>query len=94
MTDLNAMKRLWVHEIMRVYYDRLVYPNDRQNLLGSIREICDRQLRIQFDELCSHLVDEGRYKLDDFPFSRLASVTLKFAGVTEKNLTKPRSSWR
>ncbi len=55
MADLNAMKRLWIHETMRVYYDRLVYPSDRKIFLDSVRQICNEQLQISFDQLCNNL---------------------------------------
>ena len=55
MTDLKAMKRLWVHETMRVYYDRLVYEDDRSSFLESVRGICDSKLKITLNELFQHL---------------------------------------
>jgi len=56
MADLNAMKRLWVHEALRVYYDRLVYPSDRVCLLESVSDVCSRHLDVNFDALCKRLV--------------------------------------
>lgn len=42
--DLNSMRRLWTHEILRVYGDRLVDDNDRQWLFEAICEEIDTNL--------------------------------------------------
>jgi dynein heavy chain len=55
MADLSAMKRLWVHETMRVYYDRLVYSCDQASFFNAVKKICDSRLQIEFNELNNHL---------------------------------------
>ena len=59
MEDLNAMKRLWVHEVFRVYHDRLVGDADRTGFFQTIRSICTDDLLIDFDELCKNCSTGG-----------------------------------
>lgn len=51
MADSNNLKRLWVHEVMRVYYDRLVDDSDRQWLVKYLREVTQDQFHVSFDKL-------------------------------------------
>eukprot|EP00798_Chlamydomonas_sp_ICE-L_P012761 gene12761-16012_t len=44
-------KRLWVHEVFRVFYD--------QWLVDQLKETCLRYLSLPFDSLMAHLVPEG-----------------------------------
>lgn len=46
---LFLFARLWVHEAMRVFYDRLIDDNDRIWLFKEIRVIADRHFLEQFD---------------------------------------------
>lgn len=55
MEDLVAMKRLWVHEVLRVYYDRLVDDADRTWIVQALREITARQLEEEFDTMFQRL---------------------------------------
>lgn len=57
MTDLKAMKRLWFHEVMRVYCDRLVYDDDCSAFLKCIEVVCGQHLDIDFRELNGGLRD-------------------------------------
>lgn len=59
MEDLRSMKKLWVHEVMRVFYDRLVDANDRKWLLDRISASCASHLNEDFNHLMSELDQDG-----------------------------------
>lgn len=55
MEDLKAMKRLWIHEVLRVYCDRLVDDQDRNWLVGTLHDVCKEHLFEDMNELLAHL---------------------------------------
>lgn len=59
MEDLVAMKRLWVHEVLRVYYDRLVDDNDRNWLINTLHEICKPRLSEDLNKILSRIATPG-----------------------------------
>ena len=55
VSDPAVMKRLWVHEVMRVYYDRLVDDLDRTWIVDFLKETMAKSFNTDFDELFKKL---------------------------------------
>ena len=49
------MIRLWVHEVYRVFYDRLVDDKDRAWLHSSLKKVTKEHFKEDFDAMFKHL---------------------------------------
>lgn len=62
--DLNAFLRLWVHEVHRVFCDRLIDDTDQLAFLKCVRETSKKRFNADFDRLLGHLDINGDGKVD------------------------------
>ncbi|XP_023289368.1 dynein heavy chain 7, axonemal-like, partial [Orussus abietinus] len=56
--DESAMKRLWVHEVLRVYGDRLVDDADAAWLVEQIRQTLVQRMEVKMDDLFREFIIE------------------------------------
>ena len=55
MPTLESMKKLWVHEVLRVFGDRLVEQSDINWLIEQIRTTLKEKMEIDLDKLLADL---------------------------------------
>ena len=56
----STFVRLWGHEILRVFYDRLVDDHDRTWFIDYLREVVSNDFSLSFDELFEHIANNGK----------------------------------
>lgn len=59
MENLLAMKRLWVHEVLRVYNDRLIDDADRSWLIETLHSVSHQRLEESMDTMFERLASPG-----------------------------------
>eukprot|EP00118_Oscarella_pearsei_P019988 m.215265 g.215265 ORF g.215265 m.215265 type:complete len:3605 (+) comp39831_c0_seq13:113-10927(+) len=59
MQEGDKLTRLWVHEVYRVFYDRLVDDQDRMFFFEVIKETLQSQFKQSIDRLMKHLQPKG-----------------------------------
>ncbi|XP_039631019.1 dynein heavy chain 3, axonemal [Polypterus senegalus] len=56
----DKLIRLWIHEVYRVFYDRLIDNSDRQTFFHIIKETTSNYFKQSLDKLLSHLTPSGK----------------------------------
>ncbi|KAG2427037.1 hypothetical protein HYH02_014682 [Chlamydomonas schloesseri] len=60
--DPERLQRLWVHEALRVYHDRLVDEGDREWIAATLRKTAEKNFPgCKFDALMARLAGEGSH---------------------------------
>lgn len=65
MTEGDKLMRLWVHEVYRVFYDRLVDDKDRLKFFEIVKQTLHQYFKVNIDKLLSHLSKSGGSLMDD-----------------------------
>lgn len=64
LENKNTMIRLFVHEVFRVFYDRLVDDNDRAWLFELMHSIVKNSFDESFEKVCEHLKQGSKVSTD------------------------------
>ena len=62
--DKDRLIRLWAHEVMRVFSDRLVNDEDRKWFLDTLRDVVKKTFGSNFDNVFMHLDNNHDRKVD------------------------------
>ncbi|XP_063790494.1 dynein axonemal heavy chain 3 isoform X2 [Pseudophryne corroboree] len=60
LQDNDKLIRLWIHEVYRVFYDRLIDPEDRQIFFNMVKETTSSCFKQSVDKVLSHLAPTGK----------------------------------
>ncbi|MEE6497717.1 hypothetical protein FKM82_002819 [Ascaphus truei] len=60
LQDNDKLIRLWIHEVYRVFYDRLIDPDDRQVFFNMVKETTSYCFKQSVDKVLSHLAHTGK----------------------------------
>jgi len=61
----DTLRRLWTHEVFRVFYDRLVDDADRSWLVSHAKEVVKEHFKIEFNELFLRLDLDGKGEVSE-----------------------------
>ncbi|XP_061175178.1 dynein axonemal heavy chain 3-like [Saccostrea echinata] len=59
MSEIDKLHRLWVHEVYRVFYDRLIDKQDRDTFFQIVKEQCSNHFKANIDKILGHLSKSG-----------------------------------
>ncbi|XP_046404632.1 dynein axonemal heavy chain 3 [Ischnura elegans] len=65
LVEPEKLVRLWIHEIYRVFYDRLIDVSDRQNFFEIVKKYCYDSLRQRMEKILSDLIPPDEPSLKD-----------------------------
>ncbi|XP_009876528.1 PREDICTED: dynein heavy chain 3, axonemal [Apaloderma vittatum] len=65
LQDEDKLIRLWIHEVYRVFYDRLVDDEDRKVFFEMVQETTSNVFNQSFDKVLSHLSPTGEISDDN-----------------------------
>lgn len=84
--------RLWVHEVLRVFYDRLVDDADRNWLLQFIGKLIKKQFHQDFEKLFPHLLSDSLGTIGQIEMRRYISNS-KLWNLFSNVTNTCRSGW-
>ncbi|KAL8585021.1 Dynein heavy chain 3, axonemal [Nucella lapillus] len=65
LTEPDKLIRLWVHEIYRSFYDRLIDAEDRVTFFETVKTQCQENFKQSLDKILGHLSRSGKVVDDD-----------------------------
>ncbi|CAH8646682.1 unnamed protein product [Heterobilharzia americana] len=65
MKEQDKLMRLWIHEVYRVFYDRLTLAEDETRFFDIVRQTCSDVFRTNMDKILGHLSLSGRVADED-----------------------------
>lgn len=68
LTEGDKLIRLWVHEVYRVFYDRLVDEQDRLLFFSIVKDTLHQYFKVNIDKLLGHLITGDALVDDDIRY--------------------------